>query len=86
MSIESKNVAIDTVSFDEVYEITTKDTVWAAKVLEQAFYTDQLLNFIYADTIDKPGKLNWFFRTTIRLAALYGDCFSTAEKDDVALP
>jgi ribosomal protein S18 acetylase RimI-like enzyme len=81
MSTESKNIAVN----NGVNEITTKDTDWAAKVLEQAFYTDQLLNFIYADTIDKPGKLNSFFRTTFRLAALYGDCLSTAEKDGVLM-
>jgi ribosomal protein S18 acetylase RimI-like enzyme len=82
MLAESNKTAVDA---GGVYEVTTKDTDWAAKVLEQAFYTDQLLNFIYADTIDKPGKLNWFSQTTFRLAALYGDCLSTAEKDGVLM-
>jgi ribosomal protein S18 acetylase RimI-like enzyme len=65
--------------------LSTQDTEWAAKTLEQAFYTDQLLNFIYSDTIDKPGKLTWFFRTTFRLAALYGVCLGTAEQDGVLM-
>lgn len=70
---------------DRIDKLTTKDTDWAAKVLERAFYTDPMLNFIYADTINKPGKLNWFFRVTFRLAALYGDCLSTVEKDGVLM-
>ena len=44
-----------------------------------------MLNFIYGDKINEPGKLNWFFRVTFRLAALYGECFSTAEKDGVLM-
>jgi ribosomal protein S18 acetylase RimI-like enzyme len=70
---------------DGVDKLTTQDTDWAAKILEQAFFTDPLLNFIYGDKINKPGKLNWFFRGTFRLAALYGACFSTAEKDGVLM-
>lgn len=68
-----------------VNELSIKDINWATKVLEQAFYTDPMLNFIYGDTINKPGKLNSFFRATFRLAALYGECFSTAEKDGVLM-
>jgi ribosomal protein S18 acetylase RimI-like enzyme len=70
---------------DGVNKLTTKDTDWASEILEQAFLTDPLLNFIYDDTIDEPGKLNWFFRVTFRLVALYGECFSTAEKDGVLM-
>ena len=70
---------------DGIDKLTTKDTDWASKILEQAFYTDPMLNFIYGDTINEPGKLNWFFRVTFRLAALYGECFSTAEKDGVLM-
>jgi ribosomal protein S18 acetylase RimI-like enzyme len=66
-------------------KLTDQDTDWAAKVLEQAFYTDPMLNFIYGDTINQPGKLNSFFRATFRLAALYGECLSTAEKDGVLM-
>ena len=92
MSTESKVVVVQR-SYDAfnagdlagVDELTTKDTDWASKILEQAFYTDPLLNFIYGDTIHEPGKLNWFFRATFRLAALYGDCFATAEKDGVLM-
>jgi hypothetical protein len=92
MSIESSKAAVrrshDAVEpgkLDRVNALTTKDTDWAAKVLEQAFYTDPLLNYIYDDQIDKPGKLNWFFRVTFRLVALYGDCFSSTEKDGVLM-
>lgn len=70
---------------NNVAELTTKDTDWASKLLEQAFYTDQLLNFIYSDTIDEPGKLNSFFRATFRLAALYGVCLGTTEQDGVLM-
>lgn len=87
MSTES-TLTVDTmneVHLNGVTEITTKDTEWASKVLEKAFYTDPLLNFIYGDTIDKPGKLNWFFRVTFRLVALYGECFSSTEKDGVLM-
>jgi ribosomal protein S18 acetylase RimI-like enzyme len=76
MSTESKTA---------VNKLTTKDTYWAAKILEQAFFTDPMLNFIYGDTINEPGKLNWFFRATFRLAALYGECISTVEKDSVLM-
>jgi ribosomal protein S18 acetylase RimI-like enzyme len=92
MSIESNTAAVphfrdafNAGDLSGVGELTTKDTDWAAKVLEQAFYTDPLLNFIYGDTIGEPGKLNWFFRTTFRLAALYGDCLATAEQDGVLM-
>lgn len=77
--------AFTTGKLDGVAELTTKDTDWAAKALEQAFYTDQLLNFIYGDTIHKQGKLNWFFRSTFRMAALYGVCLGTTEKDGVLM-
>ena len=77
--------AFDTDKVDGVAELTTKDTDWASVVLEQAFYTDQLLNFIYGDTIHEQGKLNWFFRSTFRMAALYGICLGTAEKDGVLM-
>jgi ribosomal protein S18 acetylase RimI-like enzyme len=70
---------------DGIDKLTTRDTDWAAKILEQAFYADPMLNFIYGDSINKPGKLNWFFKVTFRLAALYGDCFSTAGKDGVLM-
>ena len=66
---------------DGLDKLTTNDTGWASEILEQAFYTDPLLTYIYADKIDEPGKLNWFFRATFRFAALYGECYSTAEKD-----
>jgi hypothetical protein len=62
---------------DGVDELTTQDTDWASKILEQAFYTDPLLNFIYGDTINEPRKLNWL---NISVLCLYGECFSTAEK------
>jgi ribosomal protein S18 acetylase RimI-like enzyme len=68
-----------------VIALSIKDVEWAAKVLEQAFYTDPMLNFFYGDMINKPGRLNWFFRTTFRLAALYGACLSTADKDGVLM-
>jgi ribosomal protein S18 acetylase RimI-like enzyme len=68
-----------------VQALTTEDAAWASEILKQAFYTDPLLNFIYGDTINAPGKLDWFFRVTFRLAALYGDCFSTVEKDGVLM-
>src|SRR5262245_48451685 len=77
--------ALNASDLDGVDELTTQDTEWASKILEQAFYTDPMLNFIYGDTINEPGKLNWFFRVTFRLAALYGECFSTAEKDGVLM-
>jgi ribosomal protein S18 acetylase RimI-like enzyme len=70
---------------DGIDELTTKDTDWASDILEQAFYTDPLLNFIYGDTINEPGRLNWFFRVTFRLVALYGACISTDEKDGVLM-
>lgn len=92
MSTESNKVAVrrsqdafNAGDLDGIDQLTTKDTDWAAKILEQAFYTDPMLNFIYGDSINKPGKLNWFFRVTFRLAALYGECFSTAEKDGVLM-
>jgi hypothetical protein len=68
-----------------VNKLTTKDTEWAAKILEQAFYTDPMLSFIYGGSINKPGKLNWFLRVTFRLAALYGECLATAEKEGVLM-
>lgn len=86
MSTESNKTAVyrfhdafNAGALDGIDKLTIKDTGWASNILEQAFYTDQLLNFIYGDTINEPGKLNWFFRATFRLAALYGECFSTAE-------
>jgi ribosomal protein S18 acetylase RimI-like enzyme len=79
------HTAFNAGDLDGIDKLTTKDTDWAAKILEQAFYTDPLLNFIYGDSINKPGKLNWFFRVTFRLAALYGDCFAAAEKDGVLM-
>lgn len=92
MSNESNRVvaqpvddAVDAGNLDSVDDLTTKDMEWASKILEQAFYTDPLLNFIYGDTIHKPGKLNSFFRATFRLAALYGVCLGTAEKDGVLM-
>jgi ribosomal protein S18 acetylase RimI-like enzyme len=88
MSSESNRVAaqlVDAGNLDGVVKLTTKDTGWAANILEQAFYSDPLLNFIYGDKIDEPGKLNWFFKGTFRLAALYGYCFSTVEKDGVLM-
>jgi ribosomal protein S18 acetylase RimI-like enzyme len=77
--------AFNPADLNGIDRLTTKDTDWAAKTLEQAFYTDPLLNFIYGDSINKPGKLNLFFKVTFRLAALYGDCFATAEKDGVLM-
>lgn len=88
MSSESHRVVaqlVDAGNLDGVVKLTTKDTDWASKVLEQAFYTDQLLNFIYGETIHKPGKLNSFFRGTFRLAALYGVTLGTTEKDGVLM-
>lgn len=78
-------VAFNTGKIDSVSDLTTRDTDWASKLLEQAFYKDQLLNFIYGDTIHQPGKLNSFFRGTFRLAALYGVCLGTVEKDGVLM-
>jgi ribosomal protein S18 acetylase RimI-like enzyme len=72
-------------NFNTVNELSIKDIDWAAKILEQAFYKDPMLNFIYGETINKPGKLNSFFEVTFRLAAVYGECFSTAEKDGVLM-
>ena len=77
--------ASNTGKLDGVVKLTTKDMDWASKLLEQAFYPDQLLNFIYGDTIHEQGKLNWFFRSTFRIAALYGVCLGTAEKDGVLM-
>jgi ribosomal protein S18 acetylase RimI-like enzyme len=77
--------AVNTGKLDGVAALTTKDTDWASKLLEQAFFTDQLLNFIYGDTIHEQGKLNWFFSSTFRIAALYGVCLGTAEKDGVLM-
>lgn len=92
MSTESSRVAVrpslnasNAGDLDGLNKLTTKDTDWASETLEQAFYTDPLLNFIYGDTIDEPGRLNWFFRVTFRLVALYGECFSTAERDGVLM-
>ena len=68
-----------------VTRLTSKDTDWAANILKQAFFTDPLLNYIYGDEIEKPGKLNWFFRVTFRLVALYCDCLSTAEQIGVLM-
>jgi ribosomal protein S18 acetylase RimI-like enzyme len=79
------NDTFKTGTFMGVNVLSIKDIDWAAKVLEQAFYKDPMLNFIYGDTINIPGKLNSFFRATFRLAASYGDCFSTAEKDGVLM-
>lgn len=39
-------------SLDGVDELTTKDTVWASKILEQAFYTDPLMQ-CYLETQNK---------------------------------
>jgi ribosomal protein S18 acetylase RimI-like enzyme len=82
---QSPDRAFNTGKADGVAELAINDTEWAAKVLEQAFYTDPLLNFIYGDTIHKHGKLNWFFRSTFRMAALYGVSFGSAEKDGVLM-
>jgi ribosomal protein S18 acetylase RimI-like enzyme len=68
-----------------VNDLSKKDIDWASKTLEQAFYKDPMLNFIYGDTINKPGRLNSFFRTTLRLAVLYGESLGTAEKDGVLM-
>jgi ribosomal protein S18 acetylase RimI-like enzyme len=92
MSIE-KHVTVDqrpdgafnTGNPASVKRLTTADTDWSSNLLEKAFYTDELLNYIYGDTIHKAGKLNWFFRTTFRLAAQYGDCLGTAEQDGVLM-
>ena len=92
MSTEIRNTAVrpshrpsTAGDLDGLIRLTTNDTGWASELLEQAFYTDPLLTFIYADKIDEPGRLNWFFRVTFRLAALYGESFSTAEKDGVLM-
>ena len=77
--------AFNTGDLDGIDRLTSRDTDWAAKILEQAFYADPMLNFIYGNSINKPGKLNGFFQVTFRLAALYGDCFATAEKDGVLM-
>lgn len=79
------NRTANTDKLDGVIELTTKDTDWASKLLEQTFYTDPLLNFIYGDTIHKQGKLNPFFKSTFRMAALYGVCLGTADKDGVLM-
>ena len=92
MSTESNQVdvahfhdAFNALDLGGIDELTTQDTNWASNILEQAFYPDPLLRFIYGDTINEPGRLNWFFRVTFRLVALYGACFSTAEKDGVLM-
>jgi ribosomal protein S18 acetylase RimI-like enzyme len=92
MLTESNNTAVQRFHnvfnagvLDGIDKLTTKDTDWASKILKQAFYSDPLLRFIYGDAIDKPGKLNWFFRTTFRLVTVYGDCFATAERDGVLM-
>lgn len=66
-------------------KLTIKDTGWASKVLEKAFYTDPMLNFIYGKTINEPGKLNSFFRATFRYAALFGECYSTPDGDGILM-
>jgi ribosomal protein S18 acetylase RimI-like enzyme len=83
--VQYSHAAFNAGDLDGVEELTTKDAAWASEILRLAFHTDPLLNFIYGDTINAPGKLNWFFRVTFRLAALYGECFSTAEKDGVLM-
>ena len=92
MSTESSKAAVrrfhdpfNAGDLDGMDELTTKGTDWASKILEQAFYTDPMLNFVYGDKINEPGRLNWFFRVTFRYVALYGECFSTAEKDRVLM-
>ena len=79
MSTESNKAAVQRFrdasnagDLDGIDQITTKDTDWASKILEQAFYTDPLLNFIYSDTINEPGKLNWFFRATVPIYQKFG--------------
>jgi ribosomal protein S18 acetylase RimI-like enzyme len=83
--VQYSHAAFNAGDLNGVEGLTTKDAAWASEILRQAFHTDPLLNFIYGDTINAPGKLNWFFRVTFRLAALYGECFSTAEKDGVLM-
>lgn len=83
--VQHFHAAFNAGDLPRVEELTKEDTAWASEILEQAFHTDPLLNFIYGDTISEPGKLNWFFRTTFCLAALYGKCLSTAEKDGVLM-
>jgi len=83
--VQHSHAAFSAGDLTGVEELTTEDAAWASEILVQAFHTDPLLNFIYGDTINEPGKLKWFFSVTFRLAALYGDCFSTAERDGVLM-
>ena len=66
-------------------KLTVNDREWDSKVLEKAFYTDPMLNFIYGKTINEPGKLNSFFRATFRYAALFGECYSTPDGDGILM-
>jgi ribosomal protein S18 acetylase RimI-like enzyme len=83
--VQHSHTAFSAGDLNGVEKLTTEDAAWASEILEQAFQTDPMLNFIYGDTINAPGKLNWFFRVTFRLGALYGDCLSTVEKDGVLM-
>lgn len=60
-------------------KLTTKDTEWVSKVLEKAFYTDPMLNFIYGKSINDPDKLKSFFRATYRYTSIFGECYSTPD-------
>jgi ribosomal protein S18 acetylase RimI-like enzyme len=84
-AVLDSHAAFNAGDLDRMDQLTTEDNDWASKVLEQAFYTDPLLNFIYGDTINEPGRLNSFFRATFCLAALYGVCLGTTEKDGVLM-
>lgn len=51
------NAAFNAGELDEVEKLTTKDTDWASTVLERAFYSDPLLNFIYLNFAQTNGNV-----------------------------
>jgi ribosomal protein S18 acetylase RimI-like enzyme len=83
--VDSTQMAFNADDINRIDKLTTEDTAWASNVLEQAFSTDPLLNYIYGDKIHDAGRLSWFFRVTFRLAVLYGECLSTTGKDGVLM-
>lgn len=77
--------AVNSDKLGGVTELTNNDTDWAARLLARAFHKDELTTFINGDTRNGQAKLDWFMRTTFRMAALYGTCLGTTEKDGVLM-
>lgn len=68
-----------------VNQLTLNDSHWAGELLGQAFLEDPMMKFVIGPKEKKKDLTKWLVSCGFRYGVLFGQCFSTKEKDGVLL-